>query len=433
MRFRFVLLALLLLPLRLAAQDAAAPPLDALRVYLDCSRDCDNNFIRTEINYLNWVRDQTDAQVHVIVSRLSTGGGGTQFTFTFTGRKDFTGREDTLRYTARTTDSEDVVRRGITQTLKLGLVPFLAMTSAADGLRITWAPRSDEKKVEGGAVLKDPWNYWVFTLSANSNVNGEESQKFGFYRMNVSANRTTDAIKMRFGVNGSYSESSFTYDPGSGVDTTVRSIRKSYFARTLVVKSFGPHWSAGAAAEFESATFGNITLGMSGGPALEYSLWPYAEATRRSLALRYRIGGQSFAYRELTIYGKLSEVHPTHEFKAELNLRQRFGSISLEGAFSQFLHNTSFYNASLFANANVKLFKGFSVDFYGNYQKVRDQLSLPATDLTPEEVLLQQRQRATGYNYFGGFGLRYSFGSIFNNVVNPRFGEGGGGGIRFMN
>jgi hypothetical protein len=25
------------------------------------------------------------------------------------------------------------------------------------------------------------------------------------------------------------------------------------------------------------------------------------------------------------------------------------------------------------------------------------------------------------------FGMTYSFGSIFNNVVNPRFGGGGGG------
>ncbi|HUP89069.1 MAG TPA: hypothetical protein VM100_06965, partial [Longimicrobiales bacterium] len=110
----------------------------------------------------------------------------------------------------------------------------------------------------------------------------------------------------------------------------------------------------------------------------------------------------------------------------ELGLRQRFGSISVEAEFSQYLHKASFYNASIYANANVKLFKGFSVDFFGRYEKVHDQLSLPATDLTPEEVLLQQRQRATGYSYFGGFGIRYSFGSIFNNVVNPRFGEGGG-------
>ena len=37
-----------------------------------------------------------------------------------------------------------------------------------------------------------------------------------------------------------------------------------------------------------------------------------------------------------------------------------------------------------------------------------------------------QRQLLTGYQYFFNFGINYSFGSIFNNIVNPRFGGGGG-------
>ena len=32
----------------------------------------------------------------------------------------------------------------------------------------------------------------------------------------------------------------------------------------------------------------------------------------------------------------------------------------------------------------------------------------------------------TGYQYFFNFGVSYSFGSILNNIVNPRFGGGGG-------
>src|SRR5438874_13586275 len=82
------------------AQQAAnsQPASDAVRVFLDCSYFCDESFLHTEIDYVSWVRDKADAQVHVIVSRLSTGGGGGQYTFTFTGRKDFAGREDTLKY-----------------------------------------------------------------------------------------------------------------------------------------------------------------------------------------------------------------------------------------------------------------------------------------------------------------------------------------------
>lgn len=429
MRFRYSLLVLAALVPDIARAQSSTAGTDALRVYLDCSHFCDTNFIRTEINYLNWVRDKADAQVHVIVSRLATAGGGSEYTFTFTGRENFTGREDTLRYTARTTDSDDIVRRGIARTLKIGLVPFLARTAGAERLQVTYGAQSAPSKAEtAGQAKRDPWNYWVFSFSLRGNVNGQQSQNFGYYGGNVSANRTTDELKLRIGVNSSYGESNFTYDPGTGVETTVTSIRRNYSLHLLGVKSLTSHWSAGIQSGANSATFGNIQLGLNGGPAVEYSLWPYAEATRRSLVLRYGAGISSFDYRERTIYDVTQETHPVHSLAAELNLRQRFGSISFETNFSQYLHNTSFYNASLFANANLKLFKGFSMDFFGNYQKVRDQLSLPATDLTPEQVLLQQRQRRTGFNYWGGFGVRYSFGSIFNNVVNPRFGDGGGGG-----
>jgi hypothetical protein len=42
-------------------------------------------------------------------------------------------------------------------------------------------------------------------------------------------------------------------------------------------------------------------------------------------------------------------------------------------------------------------------------------------DVPEEEVLLRLQQLATGYSYFMHFGVNYRFGSIFNNVVNPRF------------
>jgi hypothetical protein len=38
----------------------------------------------------------------------------------------------------------------------------------------------------------------------------------------------------------------------------------------------------------------------------------------------------------------------------------------------------------------------------------------------------------TTYNYFAMVGLSYTFGSIYTNVVNPRFGSTRSGGIRIM-
>ena len=57
----------------------------------------------------------------------------------------------------------------------------------------------------------------------------------------------------------------------------------------------------------------------------------------------------------------------------------------------------------------------------GFVARVKDQINLPAGDLTPAEILVSQRQLGTNYEYHTSIGLAYTFGSLFNNVVNPRF------------
>lgn len=46
-----------------------------------------------------------------------------------------------------------------------------------------------------------------------------------------------------------------------------------------------------------------------------------------------------------------------------------------------------------------------------------------ADHLNDTDILIRLRQLQSGYSYFMSVGLSYTFGSIFNNVVNPRFGR----------
>ncbi|NUR56216.1 MAG: hypothetical protein HOQ29_17375, partial [Acidobacteria bacterium] len=92
----------------------------------------------------------------------------------------------------------------------------------------------------------------------------------------------------------------------------------------------------------------------------------------------------------------------------------------------QFLSDPSKYSVGAEGNLNVRLFKGFSFNISGDVVRPRDQIYLRRGTATTEEILLRQRQLATNYSYFLGFGVSYSFGSIFNNIVNPRFGGAGG-------
>ena len=54
---------------------------------------------------------------------------------------------------------------------------------------------------------------------------------------------------------------------------------------------------------------------------------------------------------------------------------------------------------------------------------IHDQLSLPKESVATEEILLQRQELATQYEYRLEAGFSYTFGEIYNNVVNPRFSD----------
>jgi hypothetical protein len=57
----------------------------------------------------------------------------------------------------------------------------------------------------------------------------------------------------------------------------------------------------------------------------------------------------------------------------------------------------------------------------GSISYIHDQLSLSAGGASQEEILLHRQELETQYRYWGSMGISYTFGSIYNNIVNPRF------------
>jgi hypothetical protein len=72
---------------------------------------------------------------------------------------------------------------------------------------------------------------------------------------------------------------------------------------------------------------------------------------------------------------------------------------------------------------DFRIFKGLSLEISGRYDHIRNQLSLPVGEASPDEVLLARKELATGYDYSVSVGFRYTFGSVYSNVVNPQFGR----------
>jgi hypothetical protein len=392
---------------------APAAATGALRVFLDCNR-CDIEFIRQNVGFVDYVRDRAVADIHVLVTTQDTGGGGLSWVVQFIGLGSRQGQDRRLAFDTGQTATEDDRRKAFARILKIGLVGDAAATSAAPQLDVNWTKPAETSQT---TAVKDKWNYWVFRVGTNGNINGEAASKFKRISMDVSANRTTDKWKVNFNTNGGYNTSTFVVDES----TTIKSISSNWNVNGLVVKSLTPKWSFGARASVNHSSFSNNDLSFQFAPGVEYNIFPYSESARRTLTLQYTVGVARYDYREETIYGKFKETLPNHQVLSRLAFKQPWGSIDLYSSFSEHLNHLDRYRATFFGEADIRLFKGFSFNVFGEYEKINDQISLPKGQASTEEVLLRVRQLATGYSYFMAFGISYSFGSIFNNVVNTRF------------
>ncbi len=86
-------------------------------------------------------------------------------------------------------------------------------------------------------------------------------------------------------------------------------------------------------------------------------------------------------------------------------------------------------NLSVEGVPGLRIAKGLSINLMGSIALVHDQLSIVKKDIPVDLIPLQRKELATQYEYFTRFGFTYTFGSIYNNVVNPRFGNSRGGGM----
>ena len=427
-----LLIALAVLPVEAqvpAGGSAAAS--DAANVFLDCSYRCDEDYLRTEITYVNWVRDRMVADVHLLVTTQTTGSAGTEYTLAFIGQRRFASLADTLTHVTPAASTADETRRGLARVIALGLARFVARTDARSRLTIASVAREGAEAATTGSPAHDPWDHWTFRLNANTNFDGEQSYESRYYYGSVSANRITEAWKITIGANQSQNMSRFVFVEDDDSRTTFKSFRRDLGLNTLVVKSITSHWSAGIRSGITSSTYFNQSANISVIPSIEYNIYPYSESTRRQLRLQYGVGGRRLDYRDTTIFGRMQESKPLHSGSIALDMRQKWGSATLSIDGQQYLDSPRNYRLSSFGNASVRLFKGFSLNFHGGYERLRDQIYLSAAGATRDEILTRQQQLATGYSYWGGLGLSYTFGSIYSSVVNPRFGGSGGSMIFF--
>jgi hypothetical protein len=382
-----------------------------LKIFLNCNH-CDITYIKQNLDYVEFVRYQEDADVYLLFRTQVNGSGGTIYEVEFIGQNNYSEVQDKLTFSTNSDSTDSEIREMILKYTKLGLVRYWLKNGTHDKISVEM---KKEEKVDVKEE-KDLWNKWVFDLGLRGYFSGEETSKDRSLNFSISAKRVTN--KNKFYLRGSFrdSRSVYTYE---GAD--IISSQKSSNLTLYNVVSINNHWSAGLFTEAGKSTFRNKAFYGSLKPAIEYNFFSYKESSKKQLTLAYKVGGVYTNYNKITIFNKEKEFLWEHNLSLGGNVKQKWGNITSQISYESFLKDPSLNSFSFYLGTNFRIVKGLSFNISGNYDITNNQINLAADDLSLEELLLSQQQVKSGYNYFFSIGLNYSFGSMYNTIVNPRF------------
>jgi len=421
MKKTILLLILFVLSLNIQAQDNQDNKSDtlvsreaAVNLYLDCN-SCDMTYLRQNFTLVNYVRDRKVADVQVIVSTMRNGGGGTEYIMQFIGLGRFGHLKDTLKFNTKADATGDEIRKEQLKTLKLGLVPFILKTPFANKISVNYAQETTKIKEV------DPWNNWVFRISGNSWMNGQKNYNSTNVYTTLSSSRITEDIKHETKLNLNFSQNKYRlYDSNDSLIYSANTITRGVYFSHSTIWSMGEHWGAGVEVNAWQSTYSNIDKAFKIRPEIEYNIFKYSNASRKQLRFAYKVGASYRDYTDTTVYNKTQEYLAEQMFEMNFKYITNWGSVRSSLFWQNYLHDFSLYSVGTSLSMNIRIFKGLSFNIYGNLQMPRNQISLVKTASTPEDVLLHQRELSTNYTYYTSIGLSYTFGSIYNNVVNPR-------------
>jgi len=391
-----------------AARSDSLEKASAVKVYPDGSFDWD--YIKNSTPYVNYVRDRVDAELYLLITARMTGVGGYEHTITIVGQKQFAGMNDTLVHCSKPTDALETIRAGVVGALKMALMRYVARTPIGENIAISY--RGNAKPTE----VNDSWDSWIFSVSCSPSISGSEVDKRTSFYSSLSADRVTPELKFSLDAYSSYSESEQQLP-----SKTLNIIKRTHSFSALVVKSVGEHWGAGATGRAFAQSYMNKKDYYTIAPAIEYSVFPYAESTRRSLAIFSEVVFTDVTYNEMTIYDKAAEKLWSYRISLPGSIKEPWGSLYSDITWQQYLHDGSIYRLSIYPTISFQVAKGLWLNMGGSYSRIHDQIDQPRRTLTDEEVLLNLKTLASTYDYSFSFGISYTFGSIYSNVVNPRF------------
>jgi len=368
------------------------------------------SYLRTDINFVLFVRNPIEAQVQLQINSQQTGDGGKKYSFFFTGLGIFENTNDTLVTSIPANVSDAEKNNELVRLVKLGLVTYISKTPYGKYVDVVFEENVSTEPQE------DNWDNWVFNIGLKSSLEGEESKKEFLWQTNLNVDRIKEESKIK--IHGNFSNEINKYEDDGELS---KSSKKERLLSVLYVKSISPHFSAGISSEVKLRTYENIKTGINFSPALEYSVYPYSQSVRKRFTFLYRLGYSYNKYYRRTVFFKDRESLYQHSLTIDYELNELWGKAEFYLLTSNYLNDFSNNRIEFRTEFNFRISGSFFFDISAKASYVNDQIYLPAEDVTLEDILLNQIQLSTSYEYKFKFGVSYTFGSIYNSIVNTRF------------
>ena len=422
----FLYILLFSIPGILTAQNKTIAK-DEVKVFVDCNGWCDMNFVKTEINYVDFVPDRFSANVFIMVTDQRTGSGGSELKLFFNGQENFKGMQDTLKFYRTSVDTDAEYREKLVRYLKIGLTRFVAQTSLAQKIDISVRVSKNEEASNSLTKKKDKWNFWVFNVGFSGNINSDDYSKSNRISGSIRANRVTEKLKISINANISKNVRTIQFD-----STISKFPNNNSGIYTTIVKSLSSHWSVGGKASFNHSTYSNTDARLSVRPAVEYSFFKYKDAVKKSITLFYSIGPSTNNYIDSGYYDKPDHLLFEQSLSLNVGFLQKWGNVNLEASYNNYLNSFSLNDVKIKGRSintfsvggyiEVRIIKGLSLNVSANANFTKGIYpNIPRKFFSRDDLLTNTRQYPTEKGLYSYFGINYRFGSIYNNVVNPRF------------
>ena len=398
---------------------------EPIKVFLDCQNyqlNCFEDYIRTEIPFVEFVRDRKLSNVHLLPTYQSTASNGLRVSLIVIGQEIFKNRNDTLNFMRVMNESDSEYRTKLLNHIRAALIPYLAKTNQLDLISIAAIKTNKDSlaTLRKESDQKDKWNYWVYNSGISGFIYGDNNYNSTNLSIDFSASRTTEKLKTNISINNNIDVNRYSFEE-NGEKKTATNTQRNYSLNANIIKSINSHWSYGGFLQINNSLYQNYQLQVYPSAGLEYNFLPYSKYNVKYVVVRYIYGVQLNNYYKTTIFEKLNENLAEQSLGLYSNSVQKWGSIYASLTWQNLMKDFKRNSINFGLSNTIRLTKGLNLSFDIKYSSIKNQVNLEKGDASFEDILIRRRQLATSYSFYMGTRITFAFGSIYNNVVNPRF------------